>query len=64
MLVNILGFGSFVYFINYYLWCTPTTRTKIAGVCFKIGGCPYNQNTINPMTLRICNNRKRINKIS
>ncbi len=57
MLINIIGFGSFVYLISSYLGCTPTTRAKTSSICLKIGGCPYNQNTKDPTGLKIrhCN---------
>lgn len=68
MLINIIGFGSFMYLISSYLGCTPTTRAKTSSICLKIGGCPYNQNKIDPMALRIrvCNIsvRKNISNIS
>ena len=68
MIVNIIGIGSLFYFISSYLNCTPTKRTKTPSICLKIGGCPYNQDKINPMTLRlrICNISvtKCINNIS
>lgn len=68
MLINIIGIGSFMYLISSYFGCAPATRTKTPSIYLKIGGCPYNQDKINPMTLRlrICNISvcKRVNNIS
>jgi len=65
MIVNIIGIGSLFYFISSYLNCTPVARTKSPSVHLKIGGCPYNQNTKDPLRLKIrkCNIsvRRRIN---
>ena len=45
MLINIIGFGSFIYLITSYMGCSPNVRTKtrINHACLSIGGCPYNQ---------------------
>ena len=43
MLINIIGFGSFLYLISSYLGCSPRNKTRINPACLSIGGCPYNQ---------------------
>ncbi len=57
MLLNVIGFGSFIYLVSSYLGCTPVTRVKTTSIYLKIGGCPYNQNTKDPTRLKIrqCN---------
>ena len=45
MLINIIGFGSFLYLIGSYMGCSRNfrTKTRINSEFLSIGGCPYNQ---------------------
>ena len=55
MLINIIGFGSFLYLISSYMGCSPNVRTKakINPECLSIGGCPYNQMDKDPKMIPI-----------
>ena len=54
MLINIIGFGSFLYLISSYMGCSPRIKTKInPEECLSIGGCPYNQLDKDPKHLSL-----------
>jgi len=54
MILNIIGVGSFLYMMSAFIGCTPHVRTKINPVYqFIKGGCPYNQTTRSPTSLKV-----------
>ena len=53
MLVNIIGFGSFIYLISSYLGCSSSNRHKEKSGFYSLGGCPYLQLTRDPSSLKL-----------
>jgi len=55
MLINLIGFGSFLYMMSAIIGCSsPRVKTKISPMRqFIKGGCPYNQMSKDPSTLEL-----------
>ena len=54
MLINLIGFGSFLYMMTAFIGCSPRVKTKITPMRqFIKGGCPYNQMSKDPSSLEL-----------
>jgi len=55
MLINLIGFGSFLYLLSGFIGCSPRVKTKICPRMYPFikGGCPYIQTSKDPSVLKI-----------
>tara|TARA_B110000444_G_scaffold67020_2_gene62980 strand:- start:14301 stop:14486 length:186 start_codon:yes stop_codon:yes gene_type:complete len=56
MLINLIGFGSFLYLLGSFIGCSPRVKTNICPRVYPFiiaGGCPYIQTSKDPSALKI-----------